>query len=398
MRPGPTALDNDSRPRDLLALGGSFFFIFMGSATLQQFAIPFLKDVRGWSEARCYWILPTVYFSQAFWRINAVYVINLIGNRAAIILGALTYLLFAGGLLLCPNYPLLLAILLAWGLGASLLWSAGSTQAIQAAHHTRYGQTAGLLYASVDFGFLIGVVVLTLVYARLGPGMLWAFCLPCAGLGVLATPLIPRRHLKAERQTLGNLRDILVSPWAIAVCILLLFCSFAWGIMLGSLPDWVKQEHGIGSFFALLPFYLGRLSTDLLGGRLSDSKGRGKVLFGAFLLSAAGMLSVSIWHRHLASILVGTAALGILFSAVPFTTLARIGDLVEPSKRQIAYGAIFIWRDLGVGISVLAGLYLRNLLGGFQMLFLFFSILFFLLSLLSFQVGRGTKLPAEVTK
>lgn len=375
--------------KDLLILGGSFFFIFMGAATLQQFLIPFLKDVRGWPETRCYWILPTVYFSFAFWRVNVAQVIRLIGNPAAITLGALSYCLFAATLLLSPSYPLLLAALMIWGLGAALLWSASSTQVIYAAQRTRYGRTAGSFYAFTDLGFTVGVAVLTFIYQQFGPQRLWMFSLPCAGLGAVGTLLVPRRRLETERQTFSSIYEILSSPWARAVGLLLLFCSFAWGIMLGSLSDWVKQEHGVGSFFAFLPFYLARLCTNLVGGRLSDRMGRGKVLLGAFLLSSAGMLLVSQWHETLASLLLGTASLGVLFSAVPFTTLASIGDFVEPRRRQIAYGLLFVWRDLGVALSVLMGLYVRRFLGGFERLFLFFSVLFLLLSLLSFKVRKG---------
>jgi len=111
----------DTAPKDLLFLGGSFFLIFMGAATLQQFAIPYLKEVRGWSEQKCYRILPTVYFCFAFWRVNVANIIRRIGNPASLTLGGFSYCLFAAALLLSPSYPLLLAALMAWGIGAALL-------------------------------------------------------------------------------------------------------------------------------------------------------------------------------------------------------------------------------------------------------------------------------------
>jgi len=68
--------------------------------------------------------------------------------------------------------------------------------------------------------------------------------------------------------------------------------------------------------------------------------------------------------------------------------MALIGDSVRPERRHLAFGAIFVWRDLGVVIALLGGQFLRLRLGGVGPAFLLFGAIFLMCALLSTKLAK----------
>ncbi|MDH7570812.1 MAG: hypothetical protein QHJ73_14625, partial [Armatimonadota bacterium] len=52
------------------------------------------------------------------------------------------------------------------------------------------------------------------------------------------------------------------------------------------------------------------------------------------------------------------------------------GDTIEPRFRHLAFGAIYVWRDLGVAAAILGAQYIVGFLGGYTACFVTFAALF----------------------
>jgi len=146
--------------RDLIVLSSTFFFIFLGAASFQQYLIPYTVRQTGQSHATCSWILASVYLSSIVWRILYPYTLEWIGTRGAIVGGFLTYTLFAVVALLSKSYPLLLISALIWGWGAAAIWITGPSQILESTSALRYGRASGIFYSAVYAGQGLGVYLL----------------------------------------------------------------------------------------------------------------------------------------------------------------------------------------------------------------------------------------------
>jgi len=71
--------------------------------------------------------------------------------------------------------------------------------------------------------------------------------------------------------------------------------------------------------------------------------------------------------------------------------LALIGEGADSTARQATVAGLYVWRDLGIAVTILLGQYLRVLFGGFQAAFLFFAAAFFVCAWLSARLGQARR-------
>jgi len=146
--------------------------------------------------------------------------------------------------------------------------------------------------------------------------------------------------------------------------------------MLGSFGDVVKVSYGKGYIWLLAaPYPLARLLWGWGSGVISDRLGRAWSLAGSFLLVAASLAGCGMWSSP-ATIVVASAALGLLSSSVPVIASAIVGDSADRQRRPLAYGSLFVYHGAGVAIATLAGAALRSHFPTFQPVFLIFAGIF----------------------
>jgi len=131
-----------------------------------------------------------------------------------------------------------------------------------------------------------------------------------------------------------------------------------------------------------------------LVGVLSDRLGRAHVLSGAFALSAVGLLVPVIWPGA-ASLALAAAVLGGLTASVLAGVLAFVGDSAPSVSRQATIAGMYVWRDLGTGVTILLGQYLRVVFHGFQVPFLVFALTFAVCAWLSPKLRPAAISPAD---
>ena len=105
-------------------------------------------------------VFACVYFGGPLFLTVYGYVFQVLHERWSIVLGGMTYTLFALILLLVPRYEVLLTAALVFGFGAETLWATGPTQVINTTHHTRYGSISGFFQSATYSGQMLGVLLL----------------------------------------------------------------------------------------------------------------------------------------------------------------------------------------------------------------------------------------------
>ena len=118
-----------------------------------------------------------------------------------------------------------------------------------------------------------------------------------------------------------------------------------------------------------------RIFGSYAGGFIADWLGREQVLILSFGIAGLGLL-LPTFSGGTVTMSIAALAMGLLNSTVPVATNAMIGDLTTFSNRHLAIASLFVWRDLGVGIAILAGAAIISLIGSEQLIFGVFGVAF----------------------
>ncbi len=335
---------------------------------------------------RCSVILMVVYTTFLFWRIFVNYSIKFLGDYLTIILGSLTYSGFVLTLYITKQYYILIISALVWGWGAAALWITSSTQVLDAAKKSSYGIASGIFYCATHLGFAVGIALLGRIGQKFSGdyAMLTAFIVII--IGNLIILFVPKN--KVERNFDVQIAFSMMLDAKVKIVGLFLFASsLGFGLMLGAFTN-VAKKHGFAYLASAAVFApLARAVLSLLGGAISDKLGRGKTLFLSFLISFLGLVSAGI-YSNIATLGFGAFSLGVLGGLVPVAAMAIIGDSVSTDKRHLAFSATFVWRDLGVVISLFLGQYLSIVFGELKTTFITFAFIFLICAVLSLILIR----------
>jgi MFS family permease len=374
--------------RDLKILSVAFFFIFTGSS-FQQFLIPYLQNTTSWSAMKCSVILMVVYSTFLIWRLLVNYTIKLLGDYLSIFLGSLTYSGFMLSLYLTKQYPLIILSALVWGWGAAALWITSSTQVLDAVKTSKYGMASGVFYCATHLGFAVGVFMLGNIGERFGGDWSVLTAVFAIVIGNIVILFVPRKHVEREFDIRIAFAMMLESKIKI-VSFFLFASSLSFGLMLGAFTG-IAKDHGFAYLASVaVSAPIARAILSLLGGAVSDKLGRGKTLFLSFAISFLGLFLASMWS-NIFTLGFSALSLGLQGGLVPVAAMAIIGDSVPTERRHLAFSATFVWRDLGVVVSLFLGQYLSSLMGSFRGTFLVFAFVFLICAFLSLMLIRREK-------
>jgi len=374
--------------RDLKILSVAFFFIFTGSS-FQQFLIPYLQGATSWSAMKCSVILMVVYSTFLFWRVFVNYTIKLLGDYLSIFLGSLTYSGFMFSLYLTKQYPLIILSAIVWGWGAAALWITSSTQVLDAVKTSKYGMASGIFYCATHLGFAVGVFMLGNIGERFGGDWSVLTAVFAIVIGNIVILFIPRKRVEREFDIRIAFTMMLASKIKI-VSFFLFASSLSFGLMLGAFTG-IAKEHGLAYLAsAAVSAPIARAVLSLVGGAVSDKLGRGKTLFLSFAISSVGLLFAGMWS-NIFTLGFSALSLGLQGGLVPVAAMAIIGDSVPSERRHLAFSATFVWRDLGVVVSLFLGQYLSALMGSFKGTFIIFACVFLICAFLSLILIKREK-------
>lgn len=385
--------------RKLYLLAAASCFIFMGAGAQQAYLVPYLRRVTDWSQVACGAVIATVYFSMLVFRLVNIYLFPRWSDRRFTIVGALTYVFFTVAMFAVPyveswSFAMVSAVL--WGMGGAMMWTGTSMQTLDITDKAggRHGTGMGILYSSTHLGWLIGAIGLGLIYDALSvetSQLLYAAAAGVTLVGNVLTCFIPATG-PALRETpaLSGLLEMMARPRALISGLLQFTSALGYGLVLGVFSKYIEDAYGsawIGRAIWLYPAV--RMVLSFFGGYFADRIGYTPVLVAGFLTSAVGLAVTIAWASPFA-VLITVGTLALLSSTVPVVAAAIVGDAAGTSRRPLAYGIVFAWRDLGVGVAAIGA----NLLGlrlDFDAVFTVFICIFGGCSLLSVYLGKFAK-------
>ncbi|MFQ5810571.1 MAG: MFS transporter, partial [Armatimonadota bacterium] len=210
-------------------------------------------------------------------------------------------------------------------------------------------------------------------------------------VAVLVLTRLPRRDISREAPSLRALAGMALSAKGATVGFFLLTSSLGFGLLIAALDEYVGSRHSARLVpFVLASFPAARLVISFAGGILSDRFGRHRVFLTGFALTAAGLIGCVI-YEHPASVALAALFMGGLHAGIPVAAMALIGDSADRGRRPLAYGALFVWRDLGIVIAILASRILQVHTGGFETVLLSFGVLFALCCIPAALLGRRSE-------
>ena len=341
--------------RNRYFLWSIFFFIFFGTGSSQPYVNLYLKKI-GFSPVSLSFVLSSVYLSMAFFRTFVPSILKKTGLKKGIIIGSFSYCVFALFLFSFKNLGIFIAGGILWGFGASILWTSTMTMILKISGKERYGIENGYIRLFLHIGLLSGFFILGQMAEKYGFRNLFLLAFSLAFLGFLFS--FPLFDVKTS---ISNFKfNISFSKKIIIFSIALFIGAFGYGLILNQLNLFISEKFSI-SFLnkTIIFFYLSAGLLSFIGGKIIDKIGEVIPPLFFFLLSGILLITFSRLQTLFLSVF-SIISLGGLFQIVPVSATVRIGKVIEEKKRASTIASTFIWRDVGIGISILLLGFMRS--------------------------------------
>ena len=359
-------------------LCGSFFFLFLGVGAFQQFLVPTVAARAHCSDLAASLVFACVYFGGPLFLTVYGYVFQALHERWSIVLGGMTYTLFALILLLVPRYEVLLAAALVFGFGAETLWATGPTQVINTTHHTRYGSISGFFQSATYSGQMLGVLLLGVIlqhYSDPAQGQT-VMLVTAIGLGIVGNVLALFLRIKPKTRPPAKLSDAVqcLRSHAGRYLVLLSIANYlGWGLLLSTFTSLVSDiGQGARLYWIVLPYYAGRLLVAWVAGHTSDKLGRERVMLCGFAVATAALV-VAALAPTAGVIAAVSAAMGMQAAMVSVSSTAAVGDYVREEERHLIFAGTNAWGYLATGLTMVGSQLLRHTYGAFMPSLLLFA-------------------------
>ncbi len=234
---------------------------------------------------------------------------------------------------------------------------ANSTMAIDVLPSSRRNEGIGYYGVSNNLAMAIGPSISMYLYDHhIDANVIFTISLVAAAIGLLCNASVkaPQKELSREKQPISLDRFILTN--ATPECLMVIFFSFAYGILSTYLAIYGKDEIGIeggsGLFFTILA--IGLISARIISaqwvkrGQLTLNIGVGMIV------TVIGFALFTFW-RDIIGFYLSAAVLGIGYGAMCPSFQAVFVNLAHNNRRGTANSTYLTSWDLGLGIGVLVG-------------------------------------------
>jgi predicted MFS family arabinose efflux permease len=234
---------------------------------------------------------------------------------------------------------------------------ANSTMAIDVLPSSRRNEGIGYYGVSNNLAMAIGPSISMYLYDHhIDANVIFTISLVAAAIGLLCNASVkaPQKELSREKQPISLDRFILTN--ASPECLMVIFFSFAYGILSTYLAIYGKDEIGIeggsGLFFTILA--IGLISARIISaqwvkrGQLTLNIGVGMIV------TVIGFALFTFW-RDITGFYLSAVVLGIGYGAMCPSFQAVFVNLAHNNRRGTANSTYLTSWDLGLGIGVLVG-------------------------------------------
>jgi MFS family permease len=330
--------------RDVRMLSLAFMFIFLGYNGVQQYVTAFFSDA-GLVDLG-FQSLILVYFSMILSAPLAAVASSRYGAKKCMVFSSLFYSLYII-LLVSKSAPLIYIGSCLLGLAASFLWLGENCYLIRASERRSYGESTGFFSSLQQLGSAIGIIALGFLAAVIMPG---ASFLAFSIFPVLGFLLLCRLgDSKPGRKVgLGILRKSFGSRTALRLSFNWFAISFVYGLSIGIIPLAIMGTLGISYIGILLSlFYILPVIFSYFFGRLSDTRGRMKMVAFSYAFILAGLASLYLSSIPVLLVL-GTVFLAMSWAVIFPVNHALYGDVSREDRLESMSTLFGIASNLGI--------------------------------------------------
>lgn len=362
-------------PKDIKFLAVAFFFIFFGYNGVQQYVTTYFGKIGKVDIGLNSLIL--VYLGVLIFYIPSTFLILRLGLKKSLIFGTVAYSLFIFSLLSGQAHLIYLAAIFL-GFSAALLWTSQSIYLLRTSDSRFYGANSGFFQTIFQLGSALGIFLFgLLLYLFEMKNLILIF-----GLIPLFSFLFFWRmeevKIPPKENPILTFRKIISHPSVLRLSSLSFVGTFILGLSFGFLPKEISKFFApVFVSFLVMPLRTFPIFFSYFFGRLSDRRGRKKLLLIAYLIIILGFFLLLPAARPIFLVL-SIFILAAGFSLMKPLISPLIGDIGDHKNLEFVNLAF----SLASGVGVLTALFVSKVFYGEAQLVFLISIGVALASLL----------------
>ena len=339
--------------RNVILISTGFFFLFFGTNALQQYLLLLFR-----ADGRAELALITLVIIYGTFAVTGVFIAKIIpvlgGLKRSLIIGALTYVLFALSVA-SQSTPFIITIAFCMGIGAGLLWiSSGQLILDSSSEHTARNLSfqmialyAGNIFGVFAGGYLIEHVSPFLMYLVLATSML------------LSIPFFLSVRPKREEVDIRPFKFGFLVDYRMLMLFPILFAAyFLQGQVFTAMNLVIVSALGLG----FIPIIISLVKvSNIIGtigsGSVSDWYNKSVVLTSLVVIALSGiaLFTLSTTFRFM---LGGALLLGFAMAAIYPVSLAWLKEKITKEEYLYALGIFHVYNNIGTVAAITANLWL----------------------------------------
>ncbi len=329
----------------ILTLSLSFFFIFFGYNSVQNFITPFFSE-SGITNVGFQILILIFLFFLLGGPLSAIFV-SKFGAKKSMITASILYSIFIASLL-SQNLPFVYLTSALVGLAAAFLWTGQNSYLIMASSEKSFGANSGYFNTYLSLASAIGVLLLGFLASRFSFSLPFALYSIFPIIGTLLLLKLPNLGTVQKTNQLKLIAKSLRSISALRVSAFYFAYSFIFGLIISIIPIDIKNTLSISYAGVLLfIFWIMPILLSYLFGKLSDIKGRRFMIIASYIIGVLGLVSMYFSLNALPLIL-GVVLLAFGYAIFRPISFALVGD-VSTKQNLVSLTALF-WMAQNIGI------------------------------------------------
>ena len=341
---------NISVNREIRILSLSFLLIFFGFNGIQQYITSFFSEAQ--MPELGFRSLILIYLFLILSNPLAAVLVSRCGAKKCMIAGSLFYSIFIVSLLAKSVFAVYSSSALL-GAAASLLWTGSNSYLVRASEEGKLGANSGFFNSIVSLGSALGIVILGFLVDRFlfkEPFLVFSFFPFVAFL-----LLFKLKDIKAE-QVLNPFRLIrksITSATVLRLSSIWFVVNFSFGLVIGIIPIEIKSTLGLPYVGVLsFLFYIMPIFFSYSLGKLSDAKGRKRMIVFSYVLLALGMSCLFLSGQAF-FLVAGVVLLALNWAVMVPILYALVGDVSTKNNLEFLTATFWMVQSMGVVIALI---------------------------------------------
>lgn len=343
--------------RNYIAVCAANFLLFFAFYLLLPMLPLYLRDTFATDKQTIGIILSGYTIAALLIRPFGGFIVDSFPRKPVLLICYFAFFIFFAGYILAGTLLLFAIIRSAHGVAFGAVTVANSTMAIDVLPSSRRNEGIGYYGVSNNLAMAIGPSISMYLYDHhINADVIFTISLIAAAIGLLCNASVkaPKKETIKNKQPISLDRFILTN--ASPECLMVIFFSFAYGILSTYLAIYGKDEVGInggsGLFFSLLA--IGLISARIFSAqwvkrnRLTLNIGTGMVI------TIIGFTMFAFW-RNVTGFYLSALVLGAGYGAMCPSFQAVFINMAHNNRRGTANSTYLTSWDLGLGIGVLIG-------------------------------------------